>query len=524
MICNHPLKRPWPVSLLHLTICKQCRKWRRADRLIAFALACRKADRASYDGLEKTLGALDLPHSMPRPRRAQMRSFVRRTRRPAAIVFGGVAALGFGYTRYIDIDPKVVIPSNVLHGPNAYDDFQRAAGLLREDKMIGEMLTPPKPKSAQTNPSSPGMGMMSGGETGSASAASMGSSPEQRVYTLAEKEDVLKQNADALRTVRLGFTHPYLAPPLRSLEANVRYMSRYRSLSRLLSLESETAAARGDWKRAVASGLDAVELGLKVQYSSTIFGKLTGIACESIGLAAIWKAVPHLSAKDARAAANRLETLTAAKPSTASTMSEEKLFVLSELLEIMHKPGWRTNPGAWSSNIPGPVLFVSLLPYSKARLVRLAEKRLDKVIADAGRPYSRSDDNDETNGSDEPPFIRDLVPTAAGLRFKDGVDDTENGLLAATLALQAYKLEHGTYPAGLGALLDGYLKTVPRDPFSPKNGLRYLLTKVGYTLYGVGPDVMDGGGKSIARKYDGGSTNYTVQQDSSGDIVAGINK
>jgi len=41
-------------------------------------------------------------------------------------------------------------------------------------------------------------------------------------------------------------------------------------------------------------------------------------------------------------------------------------------------------------------------------------------------------------------------------------------LLIATLALRAYRLDHGSDPKGMAALVPGYLSAIPRDPADGK--------------------------------------------------------
>ncbi len=108
--------------------------------------------------------------------------------------------------------------------------------------------------------------------------------------------------------------------------------------------------------------------------------------------------------------------------------------------------------------------------------------------------------------------------------------DTENALLLTLLALRAYKLEHGIYPATLSALAPSYLKAVPNDPFALSGPLSYSRTASGFLLYSVGPDGKNDGGKPIFDPTKPAPTvagsldqRYQIQPESQGDIVAGVN-
>ncbi len=78
------------------------------------------------------------------------------------------------------------------------------------------------------------------------------------------------------------------------------------------------------------------------------------------------------------------------------------------------------------------------------------------------------------------------------------------------LALRAFKLRRGVYPAGLSELVPEYLPRIPIDEFDG-DPLRYKLTAHDYLLYSVGKDGKDDGGIP-AKRADGKEL---------GDIVAG---
>jgi hypothetical protein len=64
------------------------------------------------------------------------------------------------------------------------------------------------------------------------------------------------------------------------------------------------------------------------------------------------------------------------------------------------------------------------------------------------------------------------------------------------LALQRYRLEHGQYPDDLPILLEaGYLNRLPMDPYGP-GPLVYRRVDADFTLYSLGDDFTDNGGKS----------------------------
>jgi tetratricopeptide (TPR) repeat protein len=65
-------------------------------------------------------------------------------------------------------------------------------------------------------------------------------------------------------------------------------------------------------------------------------------------------------------------------------------------------------------------------------------------------------------------------------------------LILTQVALERYKLEHGTYPENLDGLLGAFMDALPTDPFSGEP-FRYRVTEggAGYSMHSLGPDKLD---------------------------------
>jgi type II secretory pathway pseudopilin PulG len=98
-----------------------------------------------------------------------------------------------------------------------------------------------------------------------------------------------------------------------------------------------------------------------------------------------------------------------------------------------------------------------------------------------------------------------LAPAmSAALDAEDrGTMQSEMGQI--TLALAAYRAEHGRYPDRLERLAPKHLDKVPEDIFAD-GPLHYRQQDNGYMLYSVGRDGEDDGG----REYDSGQGRYDV--------------
>ena len=358
-------------------------------------------------------------------------------------------------------NPRVIIPTPAMPSPNALDAFVQAANSLTGEKDID----------AQVN----------------------------RPFS-ANQRALVEANAHALKMTRQGFTLPYRCRPLRSINDTFPEYKQERELARLLAVEGQVRQEQGDVGGAVSSRLDAVQLGAEVPHGGVIISDLVGIACQAIGRHRMWNQVDHLTATQARQASRRLETLQTRQVPFADVLQEEKWSGQAVMINNMRHPLWY-----W---------------HSKRMSMNTYTEYMDTAIASARRSYAA--------GHEEPPMPNDvlcafLAPVVTPARCRHTDNAAQNALLMTALALRAYRLEHGAYPATLNALAPGYLAHVPNDPFALSGPLHYHRAATTFVLYSVGPDGKDDGGKPIFDTTKAGRARYYVQPDSEGDIVAGNN-
>lgn len=365
------------------------------------------------------------------------------------------------------------------------------------------------------------------------------SDPDQHFYSLASKERLVAENAPALSLLHQGFQYPYEETPSQSFSTPYTHYAKIRHLARFLSMAAQTKAAQGDWSGAVSAELDAVQMGETLPRGGALIGMLVGVACESIGRKHAWEAVPHLSAAEARAAARRLESIRTAHVAFAETVQEEKWSTQASLREVMAQPDWASklvaatnglnptfsqDPKVWAGNAAN-ASYVRLI--GKGRILANNARWMDENIAQARQPYAAH--------LPPPPVPNDpinqmMLSSYTKVRLNEARTEVQNALLLTTLALHAYHQDHKAYPATLSALVPGYLKAIPTDPFALSGPLRYKLVSAKYVLYSVGPDGKDDGGKAIFDTTqpapiptDTGDRRRWMQENSIGDVVAGVN-
>jgi len=347
------------------------------------------------------------------------------------------------------------------------------------------------------------------------------------------------EDSQAVRLLHQGFQYPYREPPAASqlpLQEDWQVPPQMLSLGMLLGRRARADAQAGRWASSVSAGTDAVQMGREMMHGATAFGVINIRVFQQRGTGVLWGDIDHLTADQARAAARRMEAAHADRVPFADTLTQEKWSMQAGLREEMRRPNWRDiwaypsrpplkDARGWARDVAGTAR-VHLT--SKRQILADNTRYMDRLIADARRPYAVH--------PPPPPMPTDPINPLLIIRDYQEVwlraveADAQTALLSTALALRAYKMDHGAYPATLAALTPGYLRAVPDDPFALSGALRYKRLGAKYVLYSVGPDGKDDGGtaifdraKSAPGSADAGDLRYWVQQDSRGDIVAGIN-
>ena len=429
----------------------------------------------------------------------------------------------------LDTNPIVSIPNPVMPTQNARDYYVAAANEVIDSNKIA---------SVNWQPDKRPPGRPAPGWRGNPPSQTNG---DEHVYSPAQKAALVAENVGAIQTLHKGLTYPYQEIPLRSFSTLLPHYGKIGGLSRLLALEAQVKSTSGDWKGAIMADLDAIQVGQELPHGGGLIGMSVGETCQANGRRQAWDAVNHLNAAEARANARRLEQIRARHVPFAPALQESKWAVQAGLLELMRQKNWPSNllqvedsdPEDGGQSVPtvSRTLMGTWMRFTGKRTIMGNYARyMDQSIANAGQPYAAHLPSPPTPTD---PFNQMALPgyDLNSLRLREVLADTENVLLLTALALRAYKLEHGAYPASLAALVPQYLKAVPADPFALSGSLRYKRQGAVFLLYSVGPDGKDNAGQAIFDQTKPAPTpsdlsdqRYHVQENSVGDIVAGVNR
>ncbi|MHB9134321.1 MAG: hypothetical protein ACYDBB_24890 [Armatimonadota bacterium] len=418
-------------------------------------------------------------------------------------------------------NPVVSIPAKKLPNPNAYDFYMQAGGALVQSITLknGENVDRGRILDA-INQGIPLSLTMS--HTPSPPAGTPLMIMDQP--TLADYDALMKANAPVITALHKGFACEYADPSQRSMNTLFPVNAKAREMARLLIEKAYIDKLHGNWNGAMDDYLDALQLGATFPRQATMIGMLVGVAVEGIGRADSWGVVNHLTAPQARADAKRMEGIMNQQVSFADVLTEEKYFIQAGLLELMRQPNWRKTLAGYAGTASGgsadKVLIAQMYLHSKREVMHNTTAYHDALIAQAKQPYITRQPLPPLPSD---PASRIMAPVFAKARIKMEVNRAQDALLTVTLALRAYYIEHGSYPAMLQQLTPGYLSKLPDDPFALNGPLQYRRSGKTYVLYSIGPDGKNNGGTPSKDGVKGIKANKPTLETSTGDMVAGVN-
>ncbi len=513
MNCPHINRAGKPAGWLHRLFCKVCREAESTDSLLAYGIAQLKSYPVTADSINTTLSAIGLP-SVPLDYTRYER---KRLRKRTMARFGKAsvlaAACAFGYVNWT---PAVTIPARALPASNSYALMAEASRHLT--------LAP--------------------GGYHNVLPSLLSTTPVAEKTRLSLQKAVTA-NQQALTILQSCQSIPYVQPLLTTHDAPKSGRPDLHQIGELLSADAVYKARYGSSEAALDAALTEIELGQRVAGGGAYMSVIHGVIWQGQGRRVLWYLLPSLSAEQAARAARRMEQVVAIHTPFEKVAQTECAMSLEELVTRLHSLTWRyrfftefSPPDHRPTQIESAAAACYLYTFSNRNILNSYLKFQTDTLEKAKRPYLTGDERDY-----EPtdPVNALIWPVYQGAQYEDTEAQAQNALLTVTLALHAYHLAKGEYPARLEPLCPGYLASIPADPFQPETKLRYSPTldyiyrgshdsnrphpvpiDLKCLLYSIGPDGVDQGGTVIYQ--DGQTENiYTVLSNSTGDIVAGIN-
>jgi hypothetical protein len=161
--------------------------------------------------------------------------------------------------------------------------------------------------------------------------------------------------------------------------------------------------------------------------------------------------------------------------------------------------GFRKRRMPWWAKLPG------WIQQNKASIPKGSDKFVEVIASHSSPQFSANlaqiKNTPKNSGWNPYNQLAHMIQENVGRIINDMVPDTNHLTLAlAACALERYWLAHSNYPDTLAELVPTYLDKVPLDIIDGQP-LRYRRTENGrFTLYSIGLDGKDDGGKSVDPK------------------------
>ncbi len=329
-----------------------------------------------------------------------------------------------------------------------------------------------------------------------------------------QMSEFLDANAEALRLLHEAVNRPASCYPLdfsKGVQMLLPHLAKLRQGVRLLQIEALVAVEDGDTRRALDAVAAAIAAGNSVRQEPILISQLVRVACHGVTLEAVSRMMSMAAlsdgelvqlGKDLRAAEDPggLTRALAGERALGLTAFDHPEQVLSNIPEVQ---GF--GPGLVSA--AGSLIRVTGIAGSDRQrylsfmdeMVTASQRPLYEAIAlmDAMQPRLQA------GRSWIPSFTDALVPALVHTGNVFARDAANISSAETAAAIERYRLANGNaVPEKLEQLVPAFLADAPVDPFDGKP-LRYRQDETGYSVYSVGENLRDDGGKPAGQDQRG---------------------
>ena len=294
---------------------------------------------------------------------------------------------------------------------------------------------------------------------------------------------------------------------LRRLPISIEHIADVRAAARLLALEADVRAYKGNVRESAHSILAILSLSRTLESEPITISLYIRIASDLMAMEQIARLLPILAFSDEELRQFQVGLRRSTyKPHLRLTFLGGRVGCIRRLQEWIDHPFTLPPP----SPPPGGGRFFDLSRAKQltnwklraedefllyldlmARLVTITGESWPVLIREA-RVIQEETETDEVRRFQVTPSW--IASTAeSSLHVAQSV--ARRRAAEAAIAVERFRRHHGEYPKRLYQLVPDFLPEVPEDPFTGEP-LRYLIEENGYVVYSVGPDGVDDGGKS----------------------------
>ncbi len=351
--------------------------------------------------------------------------------------------------------------------------------------------------------------------------------------------DLLTRHAATLDTIRRAadrenclFAHDWTRP---SVDMLLPEMQPLRLAGRFLALAARRAAAEGRIEEALVDTVRIQKIGRHAATEPIIISQLVGMALDAVALDTLADILPALGPEDlGRLDAPAIRDLVGPPPSIFRGFIGEEALGLSTFADFADARSnldglWQLTanpdlaPGTLMRWVSAPVslLFrVFLLPFDIASHRRMLHDYRQLAALNFDRPQRHAEQQKKIAAIEAalqkdhlPGLVSGVLKPAMAQVFQSQTRAVARHRAAAALvAATKRRLETGTLPESLDALVPGELPTLPLDPFATDAPLRLKVTPEEFLVWSVGPDGEDDGGPQPPdAEHDAGNDDIGLQ-------------
>ncbi|HEY2584644.1 MAG TPA: hypothetical protein VGI81_02640 [Tepidisphaeraceae bacterium] len=343
--------------------------------------------------------------------------------------------------------------------------------------------------------------------------------PDLRGPSVAQ---LLARHAATLRLLREAtampvcrFEHDYARPSITML---LPELSRIRSAGRLLSLDARHASATGDSGTAIAEVNALFRLARAAGSEPIIVSQLVGIALDGLGIEVLEDVLPHVRQSGELGELHIGDPASVARSTRRSLQGEEAfgLSVFSDLaagrLTVQQLVG--SMEGQAGADVAAlPPLSLLMRVFVMPSDVRAYQQYIESCQAKAEGPFVRTTDQDREaarSAAGHGLLTTIIMPALDRFLLQAAEGQALHAAAWTGLAADRYRLDHGSFPASLDALVPQYLDDVPIDPFDG-GPLKLSVRGDECLIYSIGPDRKDDGGAPFDHQKKTGDLVFTIR-------------
>jgi type II secretory pathway pseudopilin PulG len=338
---------------------------------------------------------------------------------------------------------------------------------------------------------------------------------------------LLGRHATTLRLLREAasmpgcrFDHDYARPSISMLLPELNWE---RTAANLLKLDARHAAATKDPRRVVEDVNALFRLSRAAGSAPVAITGLVQMGLDRMGVHVLEDVLPSLGARE-------LSELRIGDPASIGRLARRSLqgeeafglSIFSDLagggltLQQLTAPSPETKGGSGggvpdAGDLPPfPLLMrVFVMPSD----MRAYQQYMESCQARAEQPFANTTERDReatSTAAHHGLLTSIIVPALDRFLFQAAHAQASHAAAYVGVAADRYRLDHGTFPPSLDALVPQYLDDVPLDPFD-NAPLKFRLRGGDFLVYSIGPDRKDDGGAPFDQQAKTGDLVFAVR-------------